>query len=90
MKKVLGAFLALIVLLISASPVMAWTGCTIQRNWGTRYARLRIVCQNPETPVNIDETVQSDDGSATVTTRIRIWGTGNVFVRVFSFASTSN
>lgn len=90
MKKILGVFLAVMMLLVSASPAMAWIGCEVQRDWGTRYARLRVVCHNPETPVNIDETVQSDDGSATATTRIRIWGTGNVSVRVTSTTSTGN
>lgn len=87
MKKLAGLIIVLALFLISAVPVSA-SECTIRKveRWGR--VRMRIVCDNPTTPVNIDETATSTDGSATSRIIIRISGGGSSYVSVFTRIST--
>lgn len=66
MKKIIGALLGLILLFVTASSALAWSGCLppeiIER---PGYAFTKIVCRNPEKPVQAKAVARSPDGKAT-------------------------
>lgn len=74
MKKIFVLILSLGLLLLTASPALA-TEC--QQVKIERYHRVfvRVVCDNPTQPVNLNITAQSGDGR--ITSKITIQTSGN-------------
>ena len=92
MKKLTGLFLAVVMFAAVASPALAADPCTIVKVEGSRFARVRMVC-NVSGPAVVNETVtaQSDNGKARTTSTVRIntSGNGSASVSVKSFVSAS-